>query len=303
MLTPRIRTLGAALREARIDARFGLRELARRIGVNPALVSNWELGQRIPALEDVAGILGALGIVGDEKQRILQLVRGAAEPGWFTPGTQSEPDHLAGLLACERVATSVIEWQPFLVPGLLQTPDYARALFLGDGLPLKEAERQTEARMTRRPLVVGPGAIPFEVLLGETAVRNPVGSAAIMARQLRFLADLMATSAKLTLRVVPAHGGAHPGLAGRFCVYDMQAAAPIVYFEHQRSGAFMLDEGSQTHHDSADRIRAKSLDEQASAIFLQRSAERFRDIALGRPPTEPGTRPWERRRDPPADLN
>ncbi len=286
MLTPRIRTLGTALREARIDAHFGLRELARRVGFNPALLSNWELGQRVPSIEDVAGILGALGVVGEDKQRILQLARGSAEPGWITLGGPSEPDHLSGLLACERVATSVVEWQPLLVPGLLQIPDYARALFLADGASPEEAERQAEVRMVRRPLVVGPGAVPFEVLLGEAAVRNPVGGAATMARQLRFLADLAATSAKLKLRIVPANTGGHSGLAGRFCVYDMQASIPIVYFEHFSSGAFVLDAG--TYHAAADRIRETAMDDRASAAFLQRSADHFRTIAQE---TTDGARP------------
>ncbi|WP_043834755.1 MULTISPECIES: Scr1 family TA system antitoxin-like transcriptional regulator [unclassified Amycolatopsis] len=279
MLTPRIRTLGTALREARIDARFGLRELARRVGTNPALVSNWELGQRVPALEDVAGILGALGVVGAEKQRILQLARGTAEPGWVARGKQSDPDHLGGLLACERAATSVVEWQPMLVPGLLQIPDYARALFLADGLPVQDAERQAEIRMMRRPLVVGPGAIRCEVLLGEAALRNPVGGPATMARQLRFLADLMATSAKLSVRVVPAGIGGHPGLAGRFCVYYVEVGDPIVYFEHQHAGAFLLDEGTDTYCEVADRVREISLDSRASAAFVQRTAQEFREIA------------------------
>ncbi|MGV9296060.1 MULTISPECIES: helix-turn-helix domain-containing protein [Amycolatopsis] len=282
MLTPRIRTLGTALREARVDARFGLRELARRVGTNPALVSNWELGQRVPALEDVAGILGALGVVGAEKQRILQLARGTAEPGWVARGKQSDPDHLGGLLACERAATSVVEWQPLLLPGLLQIPDYARALFLADGLPVQDAERQAEIRMMRRPLVVGPGAIPCEVLLGEAALRNPIGGPSTMARQLRFLADLMATSAKLSVRVVPASKGGHSGLAGRFCVYYVEVGDPIVYFEHQHSGAFLLDEGNDTYCEVADRIRDFSLDSRASAAFVQRTAQEFREIAQGK---------------------
>ncbi|WP_344854092.1 helix-turn-helix transcriptional regulator, partial [Amycolatopsis ultiminotia] len=67
--------LGVALRAARGRAHFGLRELARRVGTNPALISNWELGQRTPYVVDVAGILGALGVTGDDKRRILQLAR------------------------------------------------------------------------------------------------------------------------------------------------------------------------------------------------------------------------------------
>ncbi|MFB9924889.1 multiprotein-bridging factor 1 family protein [Amycolatopsis halotolerans] len=65
--------LGSALRAARETRKWGVRELARRIGVNPSMLSSWEFGQRPPKMLDVAAILGALGVIGDEKQRILYL--------------------------------------------------------------------------------------------------------------------------------------------------------------------------------------------------------------------------------------
>ncbi|MCG3756673.1 helix-turn-helix transcriptional regulator [Amycolatopsis sp. Poz14] len=69
--------LGRALREARESAHWGVRELARRVGVTPSLISAWELGHRTPKPLDVAGILGALGVVGTEKARILYLALAA----------------------------------------------------------------------------------------------------------------------------------------------------------------------------------------------------------------------------------
>ncbi|MBB4689841.1 helix-turn-helix domain-containing protein [Amycolatopsis jiangsuensis] len=65
--------LGAALRAARKNAHWGVRELARRVGVHPAVISSWELGHRTPKPLDVAGILGALGVVGEQRQWILRM--------------------------------------------------------------------------------------------------------------------------------------------------------------------------------------------------------------------------------------
>ncbi|MFF0148909.1 helix-turn-helix protein [Amycolatopsis sulphurea] len=69
--------LGSALREARLAARWGVRELARRLDMHPAFISSWELGHRTPKALDVACIIGALGVIGEEKTRILRLALAA----------------------------------------------------------------------------------------------------------------------------------------------------------------------------------------------------------------------------------
>ncbi|GAA3522316.1 hypothetical protein GCM10022222_00100 [Amycolatopsis ultiminotia] len=116
---PRITILGAALRKARKDASDGLRELARRIDANPALLSNWEFGQRTPSLEDVAAILGALGASGDDKKFILHLAR-TTEPSVIILGDQDNPGHAMALRACDDAASSITLWNPMAVPELLQ---------------------------------------------------------------------------------------------------------------------------------------------------------------------------------------
>ncbi|PKW00235.1 transcriptional regulator with XRE-family HTH domain [Amycolatopsis echigonensis] len=103
---PRVIILGTCLRAARLDAGFGVRELARRIDVNPALLSNWELGDRTPSAEEVASITGALGVVGDRKARIMQLAR-SVTPTVVVMGDQAMPDNLGTLLDLEAAAHRV----------------------------------------------------------------------------------------------------------------------------------------------------------------------------------------------------
>lgn len=273
MLTPRIRTLGASLHEARLGAHFSLRELARRIGVNPSLVSHWERGSRVPSVEDVAGVLGALGVVGEEKRRILNLARGSAEQGWIAYGRPGTPNQLTCVVACEKAASSLVEWSPLGIPGLLQTSDYARALLESTGLAADEVERRVGIRMERRRVIVGAGALPFEALIGEAALRDTLGTPSTMAGQLRALAALSARPT-ITIRVVPSAIGWHQGLAGRFILYDIRDSQPVVYFEHLSSGAFVADDYDVRQYRAAiEGLHRVALSAADSAALVAELAE------------------------------
>jgi len=272
IVTPRTRTLAASIRTVRKDASFGLRELARRIGISPQLLSQWELGLRTPRLEDVTAILGALGVIGERKQQILTLAKGSSEPGWITYGTPGIPQQLAAVIECEKAAESIVEWSPMTIPGLLQTPAYARALF-SNGSSEYDIEQRVRLRMERRRLIVGREPTPFEALIGEAALRDHVGSPANMAEQLRFLLEIAAFRT-ISIRVVPAQCGWHPGLAGRFILYSLVDKTAVVYFEHLSSGAFVPDDYDvQKYRAAIKGIYAVAMGPAESASFIARLAE------------------------------
>ncbi|MEW2501897.1 helix-turn-helix transcriptional regulator [Amycolatopsis sp. NPDC047767] len=284
MLTPRIRTLGASLRAARVGAHYGVRELARRIGVSPSLVVHWELGSRVPTAEDVSGVLGALGVVGDEKQRILWMARGAAEPGWITYGRPGAPNHIAGVLACEEAATDIVEWAPMVIPGLLQTPGYARALFTAGGFDLAEVERRVAVRMARRKQIAGSEAVPFHCLIGEAALHGKIGTPATMADQLRALAALTGQST-ISLQVVPGGEGWHPGLEGRFVLFGQRNSVSVLYFEHLSSGCFVPDEYEvKQYREAVKAMRAIALSQEDSIELMNRLAAQLESRDEAGPP-------------------
>jgi transcriptional regulator with XRE-family HTH domain len=113
------------LRKARMARGYGLRELARATDMYPAELSNWELGLRVPKVEEVALLLGQLRVGAEERKRLLELAEHAREPNWLEATVA--PD-VAAHAEFERAATAVFTWQPILMPGLLQTEDYIRAL-------------------------------------------------------------------------------------------------------------------------------------------------------------------------------
>lgn len=273
---PRVTILGAALRAARIGKRFGLPELARRIGVNAAMISNWELGERTPSAEQVAAILGALGIVGDDRNRILALAR-AITPGVVIEGAQTEPRHLATLLDLEAAVTSATIWEPLIVPDLLQSPEYAAEALLALGNSPALVENLVERREIRNQIVDGPNAKPVTAYIGEHVLTKLSGSAETVGAQLRHLADVNDAASEITVRVVPFGISNHPGLASPWTFYEMPRPSDeftrksVVYLNHLTCGTFVHDQADYYFH-AANELERIALSTAESTAALRRFA-------------------------------
>lgn len=242
--TPRTRALASALRRARTEANFGVREVSRRLGMSHTTISQWETGKRVPHPEDVAAMLAAIGLTGERREEILDLARGAADPNWIVAGVPGASTALAGVLECERTATEIIEWSPLVIPGLLQIPEYARAMFGGEDTMLpKEIDAAVKIRLDRRTILTGeredlPPA-EFIAMIGEWALRQKIGGAKVLAAQLCEILTL-AANGLACVRVVPDRDKWHPGLAGPFIIYNFDDAQSIVHLESYRSSVLSL---------------------------------------------------------------
>lgn len=242
------------IRDVRRRAGVSGRELSQRLGLSHSVVSHWERGRAVPTTEDVASLLTALGISGDEKKRLVALARGANEANWLTAGMPGIPQQLAGVVECERAAVKITEWAPTVVPGLLQTTDYSRALIRATGESPEQTERLLMVRVSRREVVTKRDPVTLVALIGEEVLRDGICEPLIMADQLQHLAQ-MAGRPNVTIRVMPPRMGWHPGYAGPFNVYEFPDAPPVVYFEHYRSGAFIPDEDDVAAYQTAlDRM-------------------------------------------------
>lgn len=267
---PRVILLGAALRRLRVDNQWGLRELARKLGTNPALLSNWELGQRTPAVEDVACYLGALGIVGQDKERILRLARTLA-PGVVISGDQTVPHHLATLLDVEATAKKATIWEPVLVPDLLQLPDYAREVLRALGRSPGKAAELVELRKFRDGILHGPKAKPITAYIGDTVLTKPAVSAMTTAAQLWHLATLNRKPNQITVRVVPFGISNHPALASAWSLYKM--SRPVVYLNHLNSATFVDDQSDYYARAVTELDKIALTDEETTQALIQFAAK------------------------------
>lgn len=268
--SPRVRTLAAVLREARERVGISGRELSRRMEVANSTIARWENGQIVPSADDVAKVLTCLGIESDERESILSIARDTIADDWLTSGPTGVSRQLAGVMECERTARHVTEWAPLLIPGMLQTSAYARAILARGTLPPGEAETRVMMRMARREAITrrrDPTALI--ALIGEPAIRGGIGGRAVMADQLRQLLDFAALD-NITIQVVSVAGEWHPGHTGPFILYEFEEhRRPIVYLEHHRSGAFLVDDNDIRDFQAAvDTVRGVGMSSKDSLEFI-----------------------------------
>lgn len=246
---PRTRALATLLREARETSGLSVRGLARKLGVAHTTVSRWETGFNVPSLADVATTLVHLGVGGAERTKILAVAQDASQPDWLASG-MSEAVGGAAITDMERTATTMTEWSPLAIPGLLQTADYTRAIMARSTRPGLDTETRVLVRLGRRDALTRSRPMQLTALVGEPALRGGIGGPAVMLDQLRHL-QAMAGLPTVTVHVVSVSGDWHPGLIGPFILYNFDRDPPIVFIEHHRASAFLYHPGDVAGYQEA----------------------------------------------------
>lgn len=262
--TPKARALGGEIRAAREARKLGQRELARLVGVDQSVLSRWESGLRPPRPEDVERVLAQLDVPIEERERILGVARQPDGASWLSVGTPEQPEQLAALLEFERTAGSITEVAMTVIPGLLQTGDYARAIIGGGSVPPNEVATRVAVRIGRREVLQQDEPVKLHALIGEAALQSRVGGPKVMAGQLKRL-RAMAELPNVEIQIVPIAAGWHPGLTGSFTLYSFGAATPIVYLEAGRSGLFLSEPPDvDVYQGFATRVRELAMSPELS---------------------------------------
>ena len=259
--------LGQRLRELRGD--IGLRELERRTGIDHGVLSRWESGRRIPSPDFLVRLLDALDVEDQEREQLLAMVQRPG-PGKLVAGVPSAGRQLAQLIGHERAATRITEVALTLVPGILQTRDYARAV-IGDWL---DTDRRVRMRMERSEILTRTeDPVELRVIVHVQALTSLVAPPAVMAEQMQHLRR-MAELPNVTIQVVPDDvPGWMPSLAGPFIVIEFSEETPIVHVEHYRGGVFVWEpDDVRSFMTAADEMAEK-------AMTLARSAEVIAQLA------------------------
>jgi transcriptional regulator with XRE-family HTH domain len=223
--TGRRRRLGAELRRLREAAGLTIDRVAEELECSPSKVSRIETGQVSATPRDVRDMLGLYGVDDARLEAMVQVAREARQRGWWQKFVDV-PDGVPAYVGLETAATSIDVYMALLVPALLQTPDYARAVIAAvrPDLPPSEIDRRVELRLRRQDLLGQERPPRMRVLLDDTVLRRPVGGPAVMAAQRRrLLAD--ADRPAVTIQVLEAGAGAHAGMDGPFTIFGFPAPA------------------------------------------------------------------------------
>lgn len=286
------RALGADLRRWRERAGLESKELARALSWSSSKVSNMESGSRGVSEVDAAMYLAHCRAPGTDIQEFLEFFH-EQDGQWLQPHGRQRPDELRSLVALETTAAAMCEFQVTVIPGLLQTEDYTRALITGCRLLPEDAiEPRVRARKERQALLRRYSPPWCRFFVHESALRLPIGGNAVMNDQLLHLV-FASSRPHIDIRVVPIAAGPHGGVGGAFTLMEYEKAKPVVYLEHDVASVFLDRKDYVAHYRKAiASLRAVALDEgQSRSLLAQLASENDRPredhdecIRTGEPP-------------------
>jgi transcriptional regulator with XRE-family HTH domain len=251
------------LRLARTATGLSQERLAEKIAYSSSLVAMVESCRRIPSL-DFAQRCDEVLETGGVLVRLHPLVAGEAYPSWFRP-----------FVELERTAVSLRSWELILVPGLLQTEDYARAV-LHAARPTDADEQINEsvtARMERQTILTRDDPPMLWVVLDEAVLRRPVGGRRVMGEQLGYLLNA-ARMPKIIVQIVPLEVGANAGMTGAFVIASFDSAPDTVHLD--TAGAGLIADRADVVASCAfafDALRADALSPAASLESIRKAAD------------------------------
>ncbi|NUQ99638.1 MAG: helix-turn-helix transcriptional regulator [Streptomyces sp.] len=215
--------LGAELRHAREKAGLSQEELGLRLFVSGSFIGQLEAGTRRMQPEYARMLDEVLGTGGFFLRNC-----GAAAKSKYE-------EHFEEAAEAEAQATAIRQYAPLLIPGLLQTPAYARVVnrAYDPTVPEETVEEWTEGRMTRARLLDHPTKPLFWAVLDEAVLRREAGGRAMMAEALSHIAGL-ARRNRVIVQVLPFSAGAHAAMQGALRLMEFEDAPPLVYFEGVR---------------------------------------------------------------------
>jgi transcriptional regulator with XRE-family HTH domain len=260
------------LRRLRREADLSLLAVAEQLGISQTKLSRMETGHRSLNVDDVSALLGYYGAPRPLRLALLKLLREASSPGWWDRGEMHLHEDLQFWIELEDDAVSMRNYQPLLIPGLLQTDHYACAVISGYGVPLsdREIDERVAARMGRKRLLQRWNRFHLHVLLHEAALHQQVGGAHVMREQLTYLLEAAALPT-VTLQVVPSGVGAHPGLGdGPFALLDYHSLPALVHLENKVSSLYLEKQTDvATYTVSFNEILALAHGRAASVELIQ----------------------------------
>ncbi|MDT0572185.1 helix-turn-helix transcriptional regulator [Streptomyces sp. DSM 3412] len=257
--------LGAELRHARERAGLSQEDLGQRLFVSGSFVGQLEAAVRRMQPE-IARLIDVALDTGDFFLRNCQAT-----------AKSKYPEHFAEAADAEAEATEIREYAPLLIPGLLQTAEYARAVFRAyqPTAPQRVVDDLVTARMERVRILDDPADPLLWVVLDEAALRRTTGGPKVMTEALRHIAGMIHQS-RAIVQVLPFDSGAHASMEGSIKLMDFMEAPPLVYYEGVGTGRLEDDPATVRHQRRTfEFLTAAALPPENSLVMLETMAQDY----------------------------
>jgi transcriptional regulator with XRE-family HTH domain len=274
------RRLRTELRKARQDAGQTQEQVADAMDWSLSKMIRIEAGTVGISTTDLKALLDHYELDDpDLRSQLVVVARAARERSWWSVYRDVAPPGLLQLIGYEAASYIIRNFETLLIPGLLQTEDYARAVIpsLEGGTTAERLDTLVEIRMRRQEQVDRDDPPLMFFILDEAAVRRLVGSRDIMRRQIHYLSE-MAAKPNVTIEIVPFTTGTHPGLRGPFVIIEFPEPGDedVLFLEARgdliRGG--ISEEGEvSAHREVFEELRRLSLGPDGSITYLRKLAD------------------------------
>ena len=269
---PRARAVGYELRKKREQDRVTTRALAARLEIAKTRLLRYESGEILPSLEEIARYLGKLSVSRSETERILEQAReahSAADDSTLSTYGRGIHQELATLAEFESTAANIVEVAPLVIPGLLQTREYASAVL--QSWEPEERDSKLGLRLQRQEILRRKDAPRLLAIIGEYALREPIGGRDVLANQSDHLVEA-ANRTNISIRVL--RSGAetlHAAHHGEFMLFDYDDnALPLVHIESYFTASFTSNPKAVAAHQAAvNDLSARALGDDDSVEFIK----------------------------------
>jgi transcriptional regulator with XRE-family HTH domain len=258
--TARRRRLAMELRRLREEVGLTIESVAARMECSASKISRTENAQVAPTARDVRFLLGIYGVTDDKCEELVQVAREARQKAWWHPYNDVARGPYVGL---EAAASTIQAYEALLIPGLMQTREYARAASRAarPDLAPEVIERKVDLRLARQKLLDEADPPDVWLVLDEAALHRPVGGREVMRDQLQRLTEV-ADRTNVTVQILPYDAGEHAGMDGAFVIlgFPDPEDPDVVYLDNATGGLYLeTDEELRRYTLMFDHLRAAAL--------------------------------------------
>ncbi|PVZ09428.1 helix-turn-helix domain-containing protein [Actinomycetospora cinnamomea] len=276
------RRLGGELKRLREGAGLKLEDVARRLECSPSKISRLENGKGVPRWRDVRDMLEVYGVADDEqRERLESWARNGRAPTWWQAYSDVLPPVMATYVELEWDAANINAYEAYVVHGLLQTREYARAVLrnaYGSTMASHDVEKLVEVRMQRQDALAPSHGLSFHCVLDESTLYRVVGSPDVLRAQIEHLL-VVAEAEHVDVRVLPFSAGLVPGSREAFAKLDYSEGIEhgLVYVERPgTAGEFLADPTEIADHETwLNGIYRAALSERESVPLMERAVRRL----------------------------